>query len=496
MKAAVLLAALACAAAPLACAQQPEIVVLETHGGPIAIELFWDDAPRHAANFAKLASEGFYDGTVFHRIIPGFMIQGGDPLTREGEATMDRWGTGGPSGSLAQEFNDIQHVRGIVSMARSADPDSAGSQFFIVHADSGFLDGQYTVFGRVVTQDGLDALDLIAALPTAAADRPIDWQAALIKSARAAPASGLDLLELDEPARIGAPPAPAPAPARYDSELGFSFEPPAGWLLQEPPGEDAPDVVLVLPGPELPPSISVAVMPTEGKTLGDWVDAKAAELALAAESGSIQVLSTADRKVGGLDASVISVQSDALGIGFQFTEASVVSGENAYTITYAAAESDHDRYLADYEAALDSVEFDGAGEPGGGCLIATAAHGTEMAPAVQRLREVREGLAGTGAGAAFLSAFNPVYYAFSPAVADLERQSPELRALVRAAAAPAISALGIVSPAQTEAQFAALGSLALLAIGGMYAGAPAAAAVALTKSLGRRARARPRASAA
>ena len=166
-----------------------------------------------------------------------------------------------------------------------------------------------------------------------------------------------------------------------------------------------------------------------------------------------------------------SSSAGTVGVDFELNENGDLS-----SIKYGVWEfSDGWTNTAYYESG-SFTEFDGAGEPGGGCLIATAAHGTEMAPAVQRLREVREGLAGTGAGAAFLSAFNPVYYAFSPAVADLERQSPELRALVRAAAAPAISALGIVSPAQTEAQFAALGSLALLAIGGMYAGAPAAAA--------------------
>ena len=493
MRYAVLLAALACIAAPLASAQQPEIVTLETRAGQIAIELFWDDAPRHAANFADLASEGFYDGTVFHRIIPGFMIQGGDPLTREGEATMERWGTGGPPDSLDQEFNDIQHVRGIVSMARSADPDSAGSQFFIVHADSGFLDGQYTVFGRVVTQEGLDALDTIALLPTGPADRPIDWQAAVIESVRPVPASELNMLELGEPARTAPP--PTAAPARYDSEdLEFSFEPPVGWLLQEPTGEDAPDVVVLMPGPELPPAISFTVRQAEGRTLDDLVAAKAEELEPAVESGALTVLSTRERAIGGLDASVLSVRSDLFETGIRFTEATAVSGERIYLITYTAAEPDHDRYLADYEAVLSSVEFAGVSQPGGGCLIATAAHGTELAPAVQRLREVREGLAGTGAGSAFLSAFNHAYYSFSPAVADLERQSPELRALVRAAAAPMVLALGIVSPAQTEAQFVALGVLALLANAAMYAGAPAAA-VLVTKSLGRRALARPRASA-
>ena len=118
-------------------------------------------------------------------------------------------------------------------------------------------------------------------------------------------------------------------------------------------------------------------------------------------------------------------------------------------------------------------------EPGGGCLIATAAYGTELAPAVQRLREARQGLAETGAGSAFLSAFNHAYYSFSPAVADAERQNPVLRQAVAAAASPMILALGVVSAAQTEAQFAALGSLAILAAAGMYLGPPAAAFAAL-----------------
>ena len=133
------------------------------------------------------------------------------------------------------------------------------------------------------------------------------------------------------------------------------------------------------------------------------------------------------------------------------------------------------------EIPKPDTQQDEAAEPGGGCLIATAAYGTELAPAVQRLREAREGLAGTGPGAAFLSAFNHAYYAFSPAVADLERQSPELRSLVRVASVPMIHALGIVSPAQTDAQFVALGALALLAGAGMYAGAPAALVVALRR---------------
>ena len=111
------------------------------------------------ANFVKLAGDGFYDGTKFHRVIPGFMIQGGDPNTKEPEGMGNRWGTGGPGYQIKAEFNDFHHERGVLSMARSQDPDSAGSQFFVVHGEAGFLDNQYTAFGKLV--DGFEALDAI-----------------------------------------------------------------------------------------------------------------------------------------------------------------------------------------------------------------------------------------------------------------------------------------------------------------------------------------------
>ena len=128
-----------------------QLVILETNLGTIVIEFFPNDAPKHVDNFIGLAESGFYDGVLFRRIIPGFMIQGGDPNTNDGDPST--WGTGGPSTSVDAEFNTIKHNRGIVSMARSADPNSGGSQFFIVHADSNFLDEAYTVFGRIVTDE-------------------------------------------------------------------------------------------------------------------------------------------------------------------------------------------------------------------------------------------------------------------------------------------------------------------------------------------------------
>ena len=123
--------------------------VIETSKGEIEIEFLPDKAPDHVKNFLKLAGEGFYDGTTFHRVIPGFMIQGGCPNTKDPGGASGPAGTGGPGYNIDAEFNDTTHARGVVSMARSQDPNSAGSQFFICVSDSTFLDGQYSAFGRV-----------------------------------------------------------------------------------------------------------------------------------------------------------------------------------------------------------------------------------------------------------------------------------------------------------------------------------------------------------
>ena len=125
-------------------------VHLTTERGTIVIEFYPEDAPNTVHNFLKLVESGFYDGVVFHRIIEGFMIQAGDPNTKDLDYDRGLWGSGGPGYQIQEEFNTLQHDRGAVSMARQHDPDSAGSQFFIVHKDSNFLDKQYTVFGRIV----------------------------------------------------------------------------------------------------------------------------------------------------------------------------------------------------------------------------------------------------------------------------------------------------------------------------------------------------------
>ena len=153
--------------------------IITTKFGDIEVELYSDSAPKTVENFKDLAKKGFYDGLIFHRIVPGFVIQGGDPYTRN-TTNRGRWGTGGPGWNIKAEFNKNTHTRGVLSMARSQDPDSAGSQFFIVLKDSNFLDGQYTIFGKV--KSGMDAVDKIATLKTDDADAPINpEQAEIIK---------------------------------------------------------------------------------------------------------------------------------------------------------------------------------------------------------------------------------------------------------------------------------------------------------------------------
>ncbi|CUQ65230.1 putative peptidyl-prolyl cis-trans isomerase [Candidatus Nitrospira inopinata] len=149
--------------------------IIKTKFGDMEIKFFPEAAPRHVENFIALAKAGFYNGTIFHRVIPGFMIQGGDPNTKD-SLKKELYGMGGPTDEkgnpvrLKAEFNDISHKRGIVSMARSQDPDSAGSQFFIVVEDSPFLDNKYTVFGEVVK--GIGVADKIVNVPRDAQDNP------------------------------------------------------------------------------------------------------------------------------------------------------------------------------------------------------------------------------------------------------------------------------------------------------------------------------------
>lgn len=144
--------------------------VIETKFGNLELKFFPEVAPNHVNNFIELAKKGFYDGTTFHRVIPGFMIQGGDPNSKSPDRS--RHGMGGPGYAVKAEFNEKPHKRGTLSMARAAHPDSAGSQFFICVADAPFLDRQYTVFGEVVS--GIEVADKIVNQPRDNKDNPLD----------------------------------------------------------------------------------------------------------------------------------------------------------------------------------------------------------------------------------------------------------------------------------------------------------------------------------
>jgi peptidyl-prolyl cis-trans isomerase B (cyclophilin B) len=154
---------------PAKASADPEVAVIKTSEGTMVAEFWTDAAPETIANFKKLSRTKFYDGTCFHRVIKGFMIQGGDPLTKD-PSKEPSWGTGGPGYQIKAEFNDHSHARGVLSMARSANPDSAGSQFFICHGNPTFLDHQYTTFGKLIKGD--DVLEKIATTSTHPQDRP------------------------------------------------------------------------------------------------------------------------------------------------------------------------------------------------------------------------------------------------------------------------------------------------------------------------------------
>ena len=156
-----------------------EVVRLHTNLGDIIVGFLEDKAPKHVESFKKLARDGFYDGTRFHRVIPGFMIQGGDPNSKSPNRSTH--GTGGPGYKVPAEFNDTLHDRGILSAARSSDPNSAGSQFFLMVARAPHLDNQYSAFGEVL--EGMDVVDKIVALKRDRADNPLEENPAIIEKA-------------------------------------------------------------------------------------------------------------------------------------------------------------------------------------------------------------------------------------------------------------------------------------------------------------------------
>ena len=467
------------------------VVILETNSGNITIEFFNNDAPNHVQNFIKLSLSGFYDGTIFHRVIPGFMIQGGDPNTISGDPST--WGQGGPTERVDAEFNTIKHNRGIVSMARSADPNSGGSQFFIIHKDSNFLDEQYTVFGRIVTEESFETLDKIAAVEIGNSDIPTDTEQVKITKATVVSRSEIsNLLELSEPKRTQSTETPStvtPSTGNQifeSAEYGISFSVPEGWSLQQPDKtlEDAPDVVAI--GPKIGVMnavISLTVIQTNQKTLDNFIDEKNETLKEVRESGNLKIISQEKETINGNQAYVTIAESTFSSNGekfnIKFKEVLIYGSEKSYTLAYSNGVDDFDSQLPRFEETIDSFEIlseDSSIEEGGGCLIATATFGSEMAPQVQQLRELRDNsLLSTQTGTTFMAGFNQLYYSFSPTIADLERQHPAFKEAVKLAITPMISSLSILNYVDMDSEVEVLGygiSLIILNLG-MYFVAPA-----------------------
>ncbi len=469
--------------------ESDKLVILETNMGNIVIEFFPEDAPNHVENFIDLTESGFYDGTIFHRIIPKFMIQGGDPNTISGDPST--WGIGGPTERVDAEFNSIKHNRGIVSMARSADPDSGGSQFFIVHENSNFLDGQYTVFGRIVTQESFETLDKIATVPTGDRDVPIDTEQVKITKASVVNRSDVaDILIMSEPERMEPIEIPPSGNQKFESEQHeISFSIPEGWLLQEPDKtqENSPDVVAV--GPkigEINPVISLTVQDTNQRSLDDLISEKIETIKPVVESGNLEIISQEKIMIKGNEAYSIDAQgifsSNGETFNVKFKEIMIYDQEKFYTLAYSNGVNEFDSQLPRFEETIDSFEILSnevtANQPseGGGCLIATATFDSELAPQVQQLRELRDNtILSTQSGTAFMTGFNQFYYSFSPTIADLEREHPFFKETVKITLTPMLSTLSILNyvDIDSEQEILSYGIGIILMNIGIYFAAPA-----------------------
>jgi len=493
----------------LAFAQNDDkIVIFHTEFGHLAIELFSDDAPNTAESFLKLAESSFYDDTFFHRILKDFMIQGGDPNSKEAD-TRHYVGQGGEKyggGNLKAEFNSIKHDRGIVSMARSSHPDSAGSQFFIVHKNSPHLDEQYTVFGRIITQESYDTLDGLANLTVTPEGIPLNWQKAEIKKTEIVTRSNLaNILTLDAPERVET--SIIKDISRYsNAEYGFSFMPQAGWMLQK--GESGPgNPVLLAIGvatDDITPSITFEALESSDATFKEYFEPRLERYHELDDDITFDILSEEyiTTYAGYVGLEIIALQTFDSSDIIKFKQVMLEGSNFHYVISYANHPDYFDNGLVGLDKILDSflittyigsdknsqitnpedkvIVLDGKSlneTEKGGCLIATATFGTEMAPQVQSLREIRDNIVlQTESGTSFMTTFNQFYYSFSPAIADYERENPIFKEGVKLAITPLLASLTLLQFADIDSESEMLGygiGVILLNVG-IYFAIPAA----------------------
>ena len=507
-------------------------VLITMNDGSFMIELFPEDAPNTVNNFLKLVESGFYDGVVFHRIIPGFMIQAGDPNTKDPESDRSLWGSGGPGYTINEEFNTIQHDRGVISMARQDHPDTAGSQFFIVHRNSNFLDGQYTAFGRLVP--GLPhALDVVASLKTDERNAPLDVSRATIIKAT--------ILDSFSTADFGSPDRNVSITKEIKVAGGYtdnyynylhnvSFDIPYRWALS---GEEAGDYLNIILEPGLlEHNVQLQIQET-GFTPQVLIVSEEADPGISAgvstaffsikEGEEPKILSNYvfENKDGVKAHLLVTTQDYQTSTGilqFKVMQLHFLNSELSYSLIYVNL-TDWFRYeinafvqtVNNFEVLIDGelqpINFgrdpiflqliDDAkakvdpeslpegyvskipglvGTEDGGCLIATAAYGSELALQVQQLRELRDNtILQTESGSAFMAGFNQFYYSFSPMIADYERENPAFRETVKLILTPLLTSLTLLQYVDIDSESEMLGygiSVILLNIG-IYFVAPA-----------------------
>ena len=496
-------------------------VLITTNEGSFMIEFFPEDAPNTVNSFLELVESGYYDGVVFHRIIPKFMIQAGDPNTIGPDSDREMWGQGGPGYTINEEFNTLQHDRGIVSMARSDHPDSAGSQFFIVHKDSNHLDGKYTAFGRLVP--GLpQALNQIANLPTNADNQPIDASRATI--IKASVIDGFSTANFAGPDRnnslVKRIQIAGGITERYHNSLhDITFDIPYRWQVIEGEGVN----------------LSLTVEPTALEhNVQQMIDATGftPHLLMGSEPRNLSTESAGVPTAffslkGGDDPKILHnyifendagrkahliistqhIQTPTETVQFKIAQIHFSNSDTNYSIIHINLTewfryeiNSFDFAVKSFEIMIDgemqNIEFgdhpifeqliiDSRLKPEpeslpparvGGCLIATATFGSEMAPQVQFLREIRDNtVLQTESGSAFMTGFNQFYYSFSPTIADYERENPIFKEAVKITLTPLLTSLTLLQYVDIDSESEMLGygiAIILLNIG-MYFIAPA-----------------------
>ena len=498
-------------------------VLITTDQGTLMIELFPEDAPNTVNNFLKLIESGYYDGIVFHRIIPNFMIQTGDPNTIGPDSDRSLWGQGGPGYTINEEFNTLQHDRGIVSMARSNHPDSAGSQFFIVHNDNNQLDAKYTVFGRLVPgTHSLAALDKIASVQTNRFNQPVDAESVTITGTSIIDGfstSGFSLPERNN-SLVKKIKIQGGMTDRYFNELhDIKFDVPYRWAVFE---EEGDNLNLNVEPTMLEHNVQQAIEKS-GFTPQLLINSEPRNLS--AESAGVPtaffslkggddpkilsnyIFNVEDERKAHLIVSTQNIEAVGETVQFKIIQIHFNNSDTNYSIIHInLAEwfryeiNSFDFTVKSFEILIDGqMQSIGFGyhpifsqiitdsrlphEPEsppparvGGCLIATASYGSELAPQVQQLRELRDNtVLQTESGSVFMTSFNQFYYSFSPAIADYERENPAFKEAVKIALTPLLTSLTLLQYVDIDSEYEMLGygiAVILLNIG-MYFIAPA-----------------------